>query len=106
MAKDAFAASGIAKITPDPDLNTDKIVAKCTDTFHHCGGTRMAARSQNGVVDTNLRLHHMENAYVCSSSVFPCSGVANPTHTIMALAVRLAEHLNSTLAVERSDLVA
>ena len=106
VAKDAFAASGIAKITPDPDLNTDKIVAKCTDTFHHCGGTRMAARSQDGVVDTNLRLHHMENAYVCSSSVFPCSGVANPTHTIMALAVRLAEHLNSTLAVERTVLAA
>ena len=101
VTKEAFAANGIADIIPDPDLHTDKIIEKCEDTFHHCGGTRMAARRQDGVVDPDLRLNGVENAYVCSASVFPTSGIANPTHTIVALAARLAEHLDSTLAVQR-----
>jgi choline dehydrogenase-like flavoprotein len=46
-------------------------------------------------VDPNLRVFGSRNLYVCSSSVFPTSGFANPTHTIVALAFRLAEHLAS-----------
>ena len=60
----------------------------------------MAARPQDGVVDLDLRLNGVDNAYVCSSSVFPCSGVANPTHTIVALAARLVEHLDAILAAQ------
>jgi hypothetical protein len=100
IAKKAFEARGIARVIPDPDLHTDKIYDKCIDYFHHCGGTKMAARRQDGVVDPDLRLNGVENTYVCSSSVFPCSGVANPTHTIVALAARLAEHLDSTLTTQ------
>jgi choline dehydrogenase-like flavoprotein len=57
----------------------------------------MAAQPRDGVVDLNLRLNGTRNTYVCSSSVFPSSGFANPTHTIIALAARLAEHLNKEL---------
>ena len=46
-----------------------------------------------GVVDTDLRLHGTPNVFVCSSAVFPTSGFSNPTHTLLALAVRLASHL-------------
>ena len=106
VAKDAFAANGLAKITPDPALHTDKIVDNLKDTFHHCGGTIMSTRSSDGVVNTDLRLHQVSNAYVCSSSVFPCSGIANPTHTIMALAARLAEHLDGTLPQSASEWAA
>ena len=98
VAQEAFKAFGIGEIVPDPDLHNDGIYRKCTDQFHHCGGTRMAARTQDGVVDLDLRLNGVGNVYVCSSSVFPCSGFANPTHTIIALAARLAEHLDRKLA--------
>jgi choline dehydrogenase-like flavoprotein len=53
----------------------------------------MADSPQRGVVDSNLKLFGVGNGYVCSSAVFPTSGFSNPTHTIIALAVRLAEHL-------------
>ncbi len=63
------------------------------DTFHHTGTTRMADEPTRGVVDRNCRLHSVSNVYVAGSSVFPTSGHANPTLTIVALALRLADHL-------------
>ncbi len=48
---------------------------------------------KTSVVDKNLRVHSMNNLYVSSGSVFPTSGCANPTYTICALSIRLAEHL-------------
>jgi choline dehydrogenase-like flavoprotein len=98
IATIAFAKHGIAKIVPDPDLNTDRITKRFSDQFHHCGGTRMAIRGQDGVVDPNLLLNGTNNVYVCSSSVFPSSGFTNPTHTVIALGARLVEHLNSKLS--------
>ena len=53
----------------------------------------MAASPEAGVVDADLKLFGTANAYVCSSAVFPSAGFVNPTHTIIALACRLAEHL-------------
>jgi choline dehydrogenase-like flavoprotein len=64
---------------------------------HHIGTTRMAASSQQGVVDGDCALFELPNLYVASSAVFPTSGHANPTLTIVALAVRLAAHLRSRL---------
>ena len=60
---------------------------------HHMGTTRMSDSPANGVVDRNCRVHGIENLYVGGSSVFPTSGIANPTLTIVALALRLAEHI-------------
>lgn len=65
---------------------------------HHMGGTRMAAAPTQGVVDANCRLHGVNNTYVASSSVFPTGGYANPTITIVALALRLADHLTRVAA--------
>jgi choline dehydrogenase-like flavoprotein len=65
---------------------------------HHIGTTRMHADPRRGVVDANCRIHGTSNLYVAGSSVFPTSGKANPTLTIVALAVRLADHLGESLA--------
>lgn len=60
---------------------------------HHMGGTRMSSSSADGVVDANLKSWDVSNLYMAGSSVFPSSGHANPTLTIVQLALRLARHL-------------
>jgi choline dehydrogenase-like flavoprotein len=102
LAKRVFAERGLARIEPDPDLMHDGIVHRFRDQFHHLGGTRMASSPVAGVVDPNLRLFGTRNAYVCSSAVFPASGFANPTHTVAALAVRLAWHLSALPTIRQT----
>ena len=63
------------------------------DTYHHMGTTRMADNPKTGVVDRNCQVYGVEGLYVVSSSVFPTSGSSNPTLTILALAMRLAERI-------------
>jgi len=65
--------------------------------FHLMGTTRMANDPKRGVVDGDLLVHGMDNLYVASSSVFPTVGYSNPTLTIVALALRLADHLKAKL---------
>lgn len=60
---------------------------------HHMGTTRMGAMPRTGVVDANCRLFGHPNLYIAGSSVFPTGGHANPTLTIVQLALRLADHL-------------
>lgn len=64
------------------------------DGIHQCGTTRIADLPEKGVVDRDLKLFGPDNVYVCSSSVFPTSGQANPTFLLGAFAVRLADHLS------------
>jgi choline dehydrogenase-like flavoprotein len=64
-----------------------------TDASHHIGTTRMSDDPRTGVVDRHCRVHGVNNLFVAGSSVFPTSGNADPTLTIVALGVRLAEHL-------------
>ncbi|GGI09672.1 FAD-dependent oxidoreductase [Egicoccus halophilus] len=60
---------------------------------HHMGTTRMSEDPAAGVVDPDGRVHGSEGLYVAGSSVFPTGGYANPTFTIVALSLRLADHL-------------
>lgn len=92
----SLEAQGLARVTPDKDLmeRPEDFIPKIMDSYHHMGGTRMALSPSQGVVDDQLKIHGTKNAYVCSSSVFPSSGFSNPTHTLLALSVRLADHLN------------
>jgi choline dehydrogenase-like flavoprotein len=69
---------------------------------HHMGATRMHPDPRAGVVDADCRVHGVENLYVAGSSVFPTGGYANSTLTIVALAIRLADHLRARLR-SRSD---
>ncbi len=101
VAHQVFEQRGLALVEPDPGLFHDRIVDKFVDNFHHMGGTRMASSALDGVVDPDLRLFGTRNAYVCSTSVFPASGFANPTHTLLALAVRLGCHLKNLPTVRQ-----
>lgn len=60
---------------------------------HHIGTARMSESPRLGVVNADGRVHHVENLYVAGSATFPTCGQANPMLTIVAMALRLAEHL-------------
>ena len=82
------AARGIGRLEPG---RAEEL--RFTDASHHMGTTRMATSPTAGVVDTDCRVHGVRNLYVAGSSVFPSCGHANPTLTIVALALRLADRL-------------
>jgi choline dehydrogenase-like flavoprotein len=65
--------------------------------WHHMGTTRMHADPRQGVVDANCRVHGIGNLHVAGASVYPTAGAANPTLTLVALSLRLSDHLKSTL---------
>lgn len=83
----ALARSGLGRL--EPGTGTPRY----TDASHHMGTTRMHPDPRRGVVDTDCRLHGVANLWIASSAVFPTAGHANPTLTILALALRLAERL-------------
>lgn len=88
----AFARAGAGYFRPPLDAEV------ITLSHHHLGTTRMHASPRCGVVDADCRVHGLGNLYVAGSSVFPTGGYANPTLTIVALAIRLADHLKHRLA--------
>ena len=64
-------------------------------TFHHMCTTRMDPDPTQGVVDVDCRVHGVDNLWVAGSSVFPTAPGFFPTLTILALALRLADHLDA-----------
>ena len=65
---------------------------------HHVGTTRMHADPKQGVVNTDSRVHGLSNLYIAGSSVFPTYGASNPTMNLIALTLRLADHLKKVAA--------
>ncbi|WP_082230651.1 GMC family oxidoreductase [Haloprofundus marisrubri] len=65
--------------------------------YHHMGTTRMGTDPESSVVDSRLRTHDLSNLWIPSSSAFVTSGAMNPTLTIAALALRVADDLDSRL---------
>lgn len=68
------------------------------DMAHPMGATRMSASPSQGVVDRNCQVHGVSGLFVAGGSVFPTSGYMNPTLMIVALSVRLADHIKRVLA--------
>jgi len=87
-----LARGGWATMESDLREGTDPWPLR-QDASHHLGTTRMGDDPATSVVDRHGRVHGAPNVYVAGGSVFPTSGNANPTFTIVALAIRLAEHL-------------
>lgn len=91
---------GVGLLRIDPWLMEDD--ASWTDDmvggYHHIGTTRMSEDPNLGVVDADCKVHGLNNLYIAGSSVFPTAGNINPTLTLVALALRLADHLKVRLA--------
>jgi len=64
---------------------------------HHLGTTRMHVDPKQGVVDANSRVHGLSNLYVSGGSVFPTYSASNPTMNLLALTLRLADHLKQVV---------
>jgi choline dehydrogenase-like flavoprotein len=64
--------------------------------WHHMGTTRMSADPKQGVVDANCKIHGLANLYIGGAAVYPTAGAVNPTLTLVALSLRLADHLKTT----------
>jgi hypothetical protein len=77
----------------EKDELSQAIHSMSRDGLHQNGTTRISSSAADGVVDNNLKLWGVNNIFVCSSSVFPTSGQANPTFFLGAFAVRLASYL-------------
>ena len=91
-----LANSCAGKFQIEPWLQEgDGATPQVRGTAHHLGTTRMSDDPQQGVVDRQCRVHGVDNLYVVGSSVFPTGGWAFPTFTIVALSMRLAEHLRT-----------
>ena len=82
----------------------DQVAASVPLGGHHIGTARMSTSERTGVVDTNCAVHDLQNLFIASSAVFPTSGHANPTLTIVALSIRLADHLKRILDLTNRPL--
>jgi choline dehydrogenase-like flavoprotein len=101
IAAEAFDSElrrlGLGELRLAPWLASDELVwpPDMVGGHHHMGTTRMSDDPRTGVVNADCRTHAVDNLFVAGSSVFPTAGYANPTMTLLALAIRLADHLRS-----------
>jgi len=87
-----FERAGLGKMHGELSDN-DTTWRSVTGSYHHMGTTRMSHNPRQGVVNEHCQVHGISNLYVAGSSVFSTSGLANPTLTIAALAIRLADRI-------------
>jgi choline dehydrogenase-like flavoprotein len=79
----------------DPSV---RLIDLADEMAHPAGSTRMGNEPAASVVDPQLRVHTIGNSSVASASVFPTSGSANPTFTIMQLALRAADAITARVS--------
>lgn len=93
IVADELASAGVGEVTPDAPLLGREWPAALEGSWHHIGTTRMHDSPKQGVVDRHCRIHGMSNMYIAGSSVFPTAGADSPTFTLVALSLRLADHI-------------
>ena len=97
----AIRNNRLGTLIDDPAVDDTGWPSSMEGGKHHMGTTRMHADPRQGVVDSDCRVHGIANLFIAGSSVFPTSGYANPTFTIIALALRLSDHLKTRLGALR-----
>jgi choline dehydrogenase-like flavoprotein len=93
-----LARANLGRLQLDPWLLPGgDVYSAFAGVAHHLGTTRMADDPRNGVVNGDGRVHGVDNLFVAGSSVFPTGGCTWPTFTIVALALRMSDHLRRRL---------
>lgn len=90
-------ASGLGRITLDTTEEAalrQAVRSKARDGYHQIGTAAMSETPSDGVVDADCKIHGIAGLYLSGSSIFHSSGAAPPTQTIVAFALRLAQHLS------------
>ena len=92
----SMARSGIA--TFDYDANSVELEMTRFGAYggHHIGTARMGVDPRFSVVNADCRIHGIRNLYLSGSATFPTSSQANPTLTVVAMSLRMAEHLRQS----------
>ena len=90
-----FAKAGLGRLKLERDRDLPQLILP--SIHHHMGTTRMSESPRQGVVDANCQVHGVSNLYIASSSVFPTGSYANPTLTIVAMAIRVADQVKNRL---------
>ena len=85
--------SGFGRMRIEMGEEANDFLENAEGNGHHMGTARMDDDPARGVTDGNAKVHYTSNLYVAGSSLFPRCGWANPTLTIVATSIRLADHL-------------
>ncbi|MYL96727.1 hypothetical protein GR702_02925 [Novosphingobium sp. FGD1] len=103
ILSDHFEATGIGHVEKaDWLFDQGSIGDELSGTYHHIATLRMSEGPESGVVDANCQVHGVDNLFVASCATFSTGGHVNPTFTIVALALRLADHIRDRLVGERA----
>jgi choline dehydrogenase-like flavoprotein len=89
--------NGLGRLRMNPSITGSEAPENVLNAHHHMGTTRMHTDPRQGVVDENCRVHGIANLFIAGSSVFPTYSFDDPTMTIVALALRLSDHLKSLI---------
>jgi len=96
--RERLAALNIQGIEWRPEVFDENAeITGITDTFHPMGGCRMGTDPRESVVDANLTVHGIPNLSLATAAVYPAGGSSNPSLTIIALSLRLADRLAAQL---------
>jgi len=96
LLRTALNRINVGKLESSMQTPTSDWPKRVEGSAHHMGSTRMHTDPQRGVVDRNCQVFGTRNLFVAGSSVFTCSGTTNPTLTIVALTLRLADFLKQS----------
>jgi choline dehydrogenase-like flavoprotein len=97
LAAGEFARTGVGRFTYQRETLEEDLMRHGAYGGHHIGTARMGNDPRTSVVNSDCRVHGVSNLYVAGSAAFPTSSQANPTLTVVALALRVAEHLSRRL---------
>lgn len=102
-----LSSSLAARQLPQPEFepwSQSKEDAVIIDLGHTLGTTRMSDHPRDGVVNADCQVHGVDRLFIAGGSVFPTSGHANPTLMILALAIRLADHIVTILEMPAASV--